>query len=137
MSFDVVGAYFAAVNAEDWAALESLFEADASLVATGARPRRGRADVVAYFPRVLAGYASHADRPGRRITEGSAVVVEVSFTGETTDGRTVAFDAIDVFDLAPGAGAGSGSGGARIQRLTTWYDTAAVLRQVTAGTTTT
>ncbi len=125
--FDVVGAYFDAVNADDWAALAELWEPDAELIATGARPRRGREDVLAYYPRVLAGYAPHLDMPGRRITEGSAVMVEVSFTGVTGDGRAVAFDAIDVFDLTT---PGPGSGRARIRRLSTWYDTAAVLRQV-------
>ena len=119
---DPVGAYFAAVNAEDWAALAALWEPDAELVATGARPRHGRDEIVAYYPRVLAGYAEHEDRPGRRITDGSAVVVEVAFTGRTTAGRPVAFDTIDVFDLA----------GPRIRRLSTWYDTAAVRRQVLA-----
>jgi hypothetical protein len=46
--------------------------------------------------------------------------VEVAFTGRTTAGRPVAFDAVDVFDLA----------GPRIRRLSTWYDTAAARRQV-------
>jgi hypothetical protein len=46
-------------------------------------------------------------------------VVEVAFAGRTTAGRPVAFD---VFDLAPGSG-----------RLSTWYDTAAVRRQVGGG----
>ena len=122
---DPVGAYFAAVNAGDWAALAGLWEPYAELVATGARPRRGREDIVAYYQRVLAGYAEHEDRPVRRIKDGSTVVVEVAFTGRTTAGRAVAFDAIDVFDLAPGSG--------RIRRLSTWYDTAAVRRQVDGG----
>lgn len=120
---DTVTAYFAAVNAEDWAALADLWEPDAELVATGARPRHGREDIMAFYPRVLAGYGEHEDRPVRRIKDGSTVVVEVSFTGRTTAGRPVAFDAIDVFDLA----------GPRIRRLSTWYDTAAVRRQVDGG----
>jgi ketosteroid isomerase-like protein len=124
-SADVIAEYFDAVNAEDWAALGALWEPDAELVATGARPRRGRDDVVAYYPRVLAPFPSHVDQPGRRIAQGSAVVVEVSFTGVTGDGRPVAFDAVDVFDLTPDR--------ARIRRLSTWYDTAAVLRQVRGG----
>jgi uncharacterized protein (TIGR02246 family) len=116
---DPVGAYFAAVNAEDWAALAELWEPDAELVATGARPRHGREAILAYYPKVLSGYAEHEDRAVRYIRDGSTVVVEVSFTGRTTAGRLVAFDAVDVFDLA----------GPRIRRLSTWYDTAAVLRQ--------
>jgi uncharacterized protein (TIGR02246 family) len=122
---DPVSAYFAAVNAEDWAALAGLWEPDAELVATGARPRHGREDIVAYYPKVLAGYAEHDDRPVRYIRDGSTVVVEVAFAGRTTAGRPVAFDAVDVFDLAPGSG--------RIRRLSTWYDTAAVRRQVGSG----
>ena len=122
---DPVGAYFAAVNAEDWAALAELWEPEAELVATGARSRHGREAILAYYPRVLAGYAEHEDRPVRRIKDGSTVVVEVAFTGRTTAGRAVAFNAVDVFDLAPGSG--------RIRRLSTWYDTAAVRRQVDGG----
>jgi uncharacterized protein (TIGR02246 family) len=117
---DVIDVYFAAVNAEDWDALAELWEPDAELYATGARPRHGREAILAYFPRLLAGWAEHTDRPGRRITEADTVVVEISFTGTTSQGRPVAFDAVDVFDLA----------GPRIRRLSTWYDTAAVLRQV-------
>jgi uncharacterized protein (TIGR02246 family) len=117
---DVIDAYFAAINAEDWDALAELWEPDAELYATGARPRHGREAILAYFPRLLAGWAEHTDRPGRRITEADTVVVEISFTGTTSQGRPVAFDAVDVFDLA----------GPRIRRLSTWYDTAAVLRQV-------
>ena len=120
---DPVSAYFAAVNAEDWAALAGLWEQDSELVATGARPRHGREAIVAYYPKVLAGYAEHEDRPVRLIKGGSTIVVEVAFTGRTTAGRPVAFDAIDVFDLA----------GERIRRLSTWYDTAAVRRQVQGG----
>jgi uncharacterized protein (TIGR02246 family) len=120
---DPVSAYFAAVNAEDWAALAGLWEPDAELIATGARPRHGREAIVAYYPKVLAGYAEHEDRPVRLIKDGSTIVVEVAFTGRTTAGRPVAFDAIDVFDLA----------GERIRRLSTWYDTATVRRQVQGG----
>lgn len=120
---DPVGAYFAAVNAEDWTAMAGLWDPGAELTATGARPRHGREEILAYYPKVLAGYAEHEDRPGRRITDGSTVVVEVRFTGRTTEGRPVTFDAVDVFDLA----------GSRIVKLSTWYDTAAVNRQVRGG----
>jgi len=117
---DPVGAYFAAVNAEDWDALALLWEPDAELTAAGARPRHGREEILAYYPRVLSGYAEHLDVPTRRITEGATVVAEIRFTGRTVSGRPVVFDAVDVFDLVAG----------RIRKLTTWYDTAAVSRQV-------
>ena len=46
------------------------------------------------YPRMLAGYAEHEDTPVRRLKDGSTVVVEVSFTGRTTAGRPVVFDAV-------------------------------------------
>ncbi|WP_395103941.1 nuclear transport factor 2 family protein [Actinomadura sp. SCN-SB] len=113
---DVVARYFAAVNDEDWTALRNLFTADAVLSATGARTRHGREDVLAYYPRVLARYAEHLDRPTRRLDFASTTVVEIAFAGRTVEGRPVAFDAIDVFDLRDGL----------IARLASWYDTAAV-----------
>jgi ketosteroid isomerase-like protein len=117
---DPVGAYFDAINTEDWDALAGLWEPDAELYPAGGRPRHGRDAIVAYYPRLLAGWAEHVDWPGRRITEAEMVAVEISFTGTTGQGRPVAFDAVDLFDLA----------GPRIRRLSIWYDTAAVLRQV-------
>ncbi len=117
---DPVGAYFEAINAEDWDALAGLWEPDAELYPAGARPRHGREEIAAYYPRLLAVWTEHVDRPRRRITEADTVVVEIAFTGTTREGRSVAFDAVDVFDLA----------GPRIRRLSIWYDTAAVLRQV-------
>jgi ketosteroid isomerase-like protein len=120
---DAVDAYFAAVNAENWEAMRRLWHPDGELLAAGARPRHGRAEILAYYPKVLSGYAEHDDRPGRRISEGNTVVVEIAFTGCTRQGQTVTFDAIDVFDLA----------GDRIRALSTWYDTAAVARQVRGG----
>lgn len=117
---DPVGAYFDAVNAEDWDTLALLWEPDAELSAVGARPRHGRNEILAYYPKLLSGYAEHLDAPLRRITEGSAVAVEIRFTGRTTSGRLISFDAVDVFDLTA----------IRIRKLTIWYDTAAVSRQV-------
>ena len=117
---DPVSAYFEAINAEDWDALAGLWEPDAELYPAGGPPPHGREAIAAYYPRLLAGWAEHTDQPGRRITEASTVVLEIAFTGTTREGRPVTFDALDVFDLA----------GPRIRRLSIWYDTAAVIRQV-------
>ena len=117
---DPVSAYFDAINAEDWVALAGLWEPDAELHPAAGRPRYGREAIAAYYPRLLSGWAEHTDRPGRRITVADTVVAEIAFTGTTREGRSVAFDAVDIFDLA----------GPRIRRLSIWYDTAAVLRQV-------
>ena len=117
---DPVSAYFEAINGEDWDALAGLWAPDAELYPAGGRPRQGREEIGAYYPRLLAGWVEHVDQPGRRITEANTVVVEIAFTGTTREGRSVAFDAVDIFDLA----------GPLIRRLSIWYDTAAVLRQV-------
>ena len=47
----------------------------------------GREAIVASYPKVLAGYTERVDRPVRYLRDGSAVVVEVAFTGRTTAGR--------------------------------------------------
>lgn len=117
---DTVSRYFAAVNAEDWVALGRLWRPDGELRAVGGPVRRGRDEVLAHYPAVLSGYRSHHDAPTRVIPAGDTVVVEVHFAGETTAGRRVEFDAVDVFDLTDGA----------IARLSIWYDTLAVSRMV-------
>ncbi|MQA12655.1 MAG: DUF4440 domain-containing protein [Pseudonocardiaceae bacterium] len=117
---DVISRYFAAVNTDDWAAMATLWHPDGELHAAGTPPRRGRDEVLGHYPAVLAGYRRHHDEPVRVIPAGDTVVVEIHFTGETTAGRRVEFDAVDVFDLTDGV----------ITRLSSWYDTAAVARMV-------
>jgi uncharacterized protein (TIGR02246 family) len=123
VSVEIIDRYFAAVNAGDWTALAELFAADALLVATGAPARHGRDAVVAHYPHVLAPFAEHVDTPTRQLRAGDTVVVEIAFTGRLHDGRPIAFDAVDIFDLA----------GDRIARLSSWYDTAAVSSLVATG----
>ncbi|QJY45424.1 nuclear transport factor 2 family protein [Pseudonocardia broussonetiae] len=116
----VVDGYFAALNEHRFADLEPLWHPDGELHAVGAPPRIGREAVLAHFPAVLAGFAEHHDRVTRVLRDGDAVVTEIRFEGRLHDGRPVAFDAVDVFDLRDGV----------IVRLSSWYDTAAVARQV-------
>lgn len=116
----VVEAYFAAINSDRFADLEPLWSPDGQLHAVGAPPRIGRAAVLAHFPAVLSGYATHHDAVTRWIDAGDTLVTEIVFAGELADGRPVRFDAVDVFDLAGGL----------IVRLSSWYDTRAVARQV-------
>ena len=117
-----VARYFAAVNAEDWAAIAAVFAPDAELVSVGAPTRNGRDEIAAHFPQVLAALPVHHDQPTRVVVAGTVVTVEIRFTGRTGDGTPVTFDAVDVFDLT--------DDGAAITRLSTWYDTAAVGRQL-------
>ena len=112
--------YFAAINAEDWAALADVFTPDVEISTVGAAPVRGRDAALAYFPRLLAGYTEHTDTVTRWIEAPDAIVTEIGFDGRLADGRPVVFDALDVFDLRDG----------RIARVRTWFDTRDVRRQV-------
>jgi ketosteroid isomerase-like protein len=119
-----IAAYFAAVNARDWDRLAHVFADDAEIRPPGVEPRRGRDDVLAYYPPLLATFAEHHDEPTRIHVAGDVVTVEIAFTGRTVEGAPLAFDAVDVFDLdAEG----------RIVRLSLWYDTRSVIRQLKAG----
>ncbi|GLZ45402.1 hypothetical protein Acsp06_15870 [Actinomycetospora sp. NBRC 106375] len=120
-----VARYFAAVNAEDWATITDVFAPDAALVSVGAPTRNGRDEIAAHFPKVLAALPVHHDEPTRVVVAGTTVLVEIAFAGRTTDDRPVAFDAVDVFDLT--------EDGTTITRLSTWYDTAAVAKQIRAA----
>lgn len=118
-----VEAYFRAVNARDWDSLAAVFAEDVHFRPVGSRPRQGRADVLAYYPPLLEGFATHHDEPVGVHVAGQVVTVEITFEGRTTDGAEVRFDAVDLFELdAEGC----------ITRLSLWYDTRAVARQVRA-----
>ncbi|HVW33215.1 MAG TPA: nuclear transport factor 2 family protein [Acidimicrobiia bacterium] len=120
---DVIAAYFAAVNQEDWGRLAALWCADAEFRAVGTRPRHGPADIVAFFEGLFTPWATHVDTPTRVLECGSSAAVEVRFTGTTRAGLDVAFDAVDIFDLRDG----------RIGRLSNWYDIALVRRLLAAS----
>ncbi len=109
---EVVTAYFAAINSEDWDALAELWHDDAVWRATGARPRRGKKDVLIYYPRALALYPDHDDEPTRIIDAGDTIVVEITFTGRTPGGKPVTFEAVDVFDFEEGL----------IKGFSSWFD---------------
>lgn len=113
---EAITTYFSAINSEDWERLATVWQDDAELLAVGARPRKGRESIVGYYPKTLAPWKEHLDDPTRFIVAGDTVTAEIHFTGRSADGIEVAFDAVDVFDLVDG----------RIQRLTNWYDVAAV-----------
>jgi ketosteroid isomerase-like protein len=119
-----VDRYFAAVNAEDWASIRDVFAPDAELRSVGAPTRHGRDEIAAHFPQVLAALPVHHDEPTRVVVADTVVTVEIHFSGRTTAGDPVEFDAVDVFDLT--------ADGTAIRRLSTWYDTAAVGRQIRA-----
>jgi ketosteroid isomerase-like protein len=116
----MVTGYFDALNREDWALMRELWDVNAELRAVGARPRRGRDEVVSYLEPIFGPWATHLDQPTRFIVAPSTVVVEVRFTGVTHAVRELPFDAVDVFDTDDHA----------ILRLTTWYDLAWLRKQL-------
>jgi ketosteroid isomerase-like protein len=112
--------YFEALNAEEWPRLAAAWADDAELRAVGARPRRGRDDIMTYYHGLFGPWPTHHDRPTRVIVAGDVVVTEVEFTGTTATGQEIRFDAVDVFDLRDGV----------IARMTLWYDLAWVRGQL-------
>ena len=120
MTPPAVDRYFAAVNAEDWDAIREVFAPDAVLVSVGAPTRTGRDEIAAHFPKVLAALPVHHDEVTRVVVADTVVTVEIHFSGRTSAGAPVEFDAVDVFDLT--------DDGTAIEKLSTWYDTAAVAR---------
>jgi ketosteroid isomerase-like protein len=117
----VVRRYFECIDREDWAGLRQLFAPSASLSAVGARSRTGLDEIVDYYERALGPWTHHSDVPTRLIAAGDTFTVEVKFTGETPDGRTVTFDAVDIFDLCDGS----------IVAFSSWYDTDYARRALT------
>jgi ketosteroid isomerase-like protein len=104
--------YFRCLDAEDWEGMRRIWHPAGELRAVGARPRRGRDEVLRYFSRLFAPWPSHRDVPTRIVAAGDVVTAEVRFEGVTPAGRSVTFDAVDVFDLEDGL----------IRALSNWYD---------------
>lgn len=109
---EVVRAYFHCLDTEDWVSMRQLWRDDCRLRAVGARPRQGIDDTMGYFSKLFNPWVKHEDRPTRLVVSGDTVVAEVTFYGTTSAGRTVAFDAVDIFDLQ----------GGQIHSFSNWYD---------------
>lgn len=122
MTHDVIDRYFHLMNNEQWDEFADLWADDAVLIAVGVPPRHGRDEIVAHYGRLFRAFTEHLDTPTRVLECGDAVTVEVRFDGTTPDGRTVSFDAVDVFDVSDG----------RIVRLSNWYDLVHVRRMLSA-----
>jgi len=112
--------YFAAVDAEDLTTLREVLDPDISLTACGSRPRDGIDDVIKMFSKIFELFPGHSDSPGRLICEDDHIVAEIHFKGRSAGGVDIAFEAVDVFEIHDG----------RIVRLTQWFDSAALARQL-------
>jgi ketosteroid isomerase-like protein len=119
--------YFQNINADRFEQLREIFSDDIEMTMAGSSTRRGVDAAVDYYPRALAPLPHHVDDPVAVVTsdDGRRCAVEIAFTGETADGRSVVFTAVDLFDL--------GHDG-RIARLRSFYDTALVARLLAADT---
>ena len=118
---DVIESYFKSVNAGDMSLMATLWRPDGTFNPVGEPPRKGINEVLSWLEQVLSAFPEHVDLPVRMIGDGSAVAVEVHFTGRTWDGREVAFEAVDVFDLDEDG---------RIASVSLWYDRTAVTQQI-------
>ncbi len=116
----VVERYFAAVNAGDFDTLRQVLHPDIELTACMSRPRQGLESVVAFFDAVFGRYPEHSDIPTRLICDGNSVVAEIHFEGRSDAGAEIVFEAVDVFDVVDG----------RIRRLSQWFDSADLQRQL-------
>ena len=113
---ETVKEYFTALNTEDWELMASVLDSELHLVPSGSRSRTGADKAIAMFQKIFERFPVHADDPTRFICDGNTMVVEITFTGATQDGRELSFDAVDIFDVQDG----------RISRLSQWFDTAAL-----------
>lgn len=109
---EAIRRYFADVNGEDWDDFRGIWCEDAEIDVVGGMRFRGLDEIMAYYPRVLAGFPIHHDDPYGIHVSGDVVTVEIAFAGETTAGVKAAWEAVDVFHLV----------GGQVKRLTTWYD---------------
>ena len=116
----VVERYFRAVNTEDFDTLRRVLHPDIELTACLSRPRQGLESVVAFFKAVFGRYPEHSDIPTRLICDGDSVVAEIHFEGRSATGVEIVFEAVDVFDVTD----------ARIRRLSQWFDSADLQRQL-------
>lgn len=108
--------YFERCNADDTDALADLWAPDIEHTAfgrDGRRTRRGPDEVASYYVGLFEPWNWHHDEVVRATTAAGRTTAEIRFNGRTHGGQDVAFDALDVFDLAQDG---------RIRRLAIWHD---------------
>ena len=120
MHRSVIDRYFVALNDEDYEVLKDVFHPAAVLRPPGARARTGHDEIMRFFLKVFEKFPQHVDTPSRVLSDGNCVIVEIDFTGVTSSQNSVAFAAVDIFDIE----------NSQIINLSQWFDTAEVVRQV-------
>ena len=117
---EAVRTYFDAINADQWDRLDDALAPDVVISPPGMDEVHGLEAAKAHYARLLANLPEHVDEPTRVLPSGDSVTVEIDYRGRTDDDRPVTFKAVDVFDLVDG----------RIARVSIWYDTHGVRRQL-------
>lgn len=112
--------YFDAINNDRWDRLDDALAADVVISPPGMAQVQGLEAAKSHYARLLAGFGEHVDDLTRVLVSGDSVTAEIDFRGRTEDGRPVTFKAVDVFDLVDG----------KIARVSIWYDTHGVRRQL-------
>lgn len=122
----VVGAYFDAINAEDWEALEQVYHPEAVVHPPGGTPVAGSTEILAWYQAVFRRFPDHTDRPVRAIVSADRAdaAVEIEFTGRTREGRSFRISAVDHFDID----------GSQIRAMRSWLDTAAFAKATSPRT---
>lgn len=121
---DSVEAYFSHMNADEFDDLALQFSTDAEVSVPGAPTVRGRQAIRELYSRIFRPWVEHHDDPVRVVSAGATVTVNVRFSGVLDNGHRSEFDAVDVFDLDEAG---------RIARLTNWYDSHAVRKELAAN----
>lgn len=120
-SVAVAKAYFDAVNETRLDDLGRVFAENATLSFPMLDPIVGRRAIRAFYAGVLEFYPKRLDEVTRWfVSEAGDVAAEIHFEGETATGRSVVFDAVDLFRVREG----------EIQELRIFYDSAKVMRMV-------
>jgi ketosteroid isomerase-like protein len=120
-SIAVAKSYFAAVNETRLGDVAGVFAADGVLSFPMLPPIEGRKAIRDFYAGVLQLYSKRYDDVTRWfVSEAGDVAAEIHFEGQTSTGRDVIFDAVDVFTIKNNL----------IQKLNIFYDSAKVLQMV-------
>jgi ketosteroid isomerase-like protein len=110
---DTVDRYFATMNGEQWPEFATLWTDDALVTPVGTRPRTGPAEITAFYSGLFTAWRKHWDQPTKsHVAQDGSVATAVTFTGTTTRGLEVSFNAVDLFEFRDG----------RISALANYYD---------------
>ncbi len=117
----VARAYFAAINETRLEDLAKLFTEDARLSFPQLDPIQGRKAIRDFYQNVLQFYPERKDVVTRYfISDSGDVAAEIYFQGKTATGRSVIFEAVDLFRVHEG----------QISELKIFYDSAKVTEMI-------